>query len=696
MPFPIFNLQKIIRDYNKKKPANKKIEKDENFGFQALSQDSLSALVKANDQFIQAPQLFSSQSGKDQVEYKKMLTDAAHAMDSKKFKEHAALYRQDVQKQKNQKWYGNQQKSLSKQSFWSELAGKFTTIRSSLTQLYKKWQKQQDYSHYNSLAIKHVAENILPIFEHYLELASLELQHNKRLPKFIALEFKKYVLQLKHEIEKEKQKLCWAMLGRLEVASKKGDLYADDVTIELTKELKKIGVLKSSAQFPEEQRNLTAQGFEFFHRFIESVGSPQMKTRLKHLAWFREDENFISLQRSHHQLLVPKVLASFIPEKPSRFSLLFGDINFRYQFFKDRLGLMSQIRLLAKQSVAVTSLQEAAKQPSLKVIDELEQELIKEHRKISEFKPNFIQRLFQRQSNTLIKGWLSFLSSQLHEVFNKKLEFLHHVAQQLKTRLDFSLDPELLSSPDFKQFVKSLLETVEKRCKELSVDPSTLAQYCESKHIISQVLSTEGMQPPDKNFREIAKQESSPMHELESVTKFLQNCLQTNLFNSAEDKSNFVSSLEKYAMLIKQYNAKDLNPLLNKVMEKCFMTYLSECVRWNEETYKQNLNQWKPIERLLLTVGSRSIHDRVSSLTDLASKDQWYLWQVKCQSYLQSFNVDQTISQMQPSSVIEQAAKKEPSYRCSVRFFNHRLNSDDLMKGSAQNTFIAPHVSCEV
>lgn len=709
MTFSIFNLQKTIVDANKKLTKNKKINQNENFGFKSLSSDAFKILINANQQFIHAPKIFCGLSGKNQDQFKMDLVDAIRQLDPKKFKELAGLYRKDIKKQENQKWYDQQQKNLSPLIFWNGLLTKVgKELRSRISQIKNKWQTQKEYAHYNSLALKYVAEKILPIFEQYVELAHLELHHNgNRLPKKISKSFSKYLVQLQNDIDYEKQKICWAMLGRLEVASKKGNLSAEDVTVEVVDALKEVGVIQADAQFPEARSNLTSECFEFFHSYAIAHGKKSLKNRIKHLTWFRENANFITLEPLNQMLLVPKVLASFVPEKPSRFSLLLSGVRFRYQFLRDQLALMSRLRLLDKHSLVMNSLLEADNHPSLKAINDLEKTLFGEYHKSANFKPSIIQHLFQRQTCDFMRGWHHFLQAQLRVVLDKKLQFLSRVTDQIKTRLDFELDTELLNSNSFKQFTKSLIDNIECVIKKLSIDASMLPEYQSSKELISRVLNHD-IRRQSNTIHDISEQQAFKVcsdlsqnqkinlpqnndinNELNKAKQFLEDIKVDILF--LENNPDFTFKLEEYSKLVKQYQDKKLKSLFNRVMHACFTVILEEYIGWKEEECNQNLPRFKGVENVLLTIAPKSIRTRMSSLCDLASKDQWFLWQLKCQSYLKGLDVDfnskKDISASSESS--DSLKQKTPSFKSSVRFFNQQLNHDQLTSIKTFNHFIA-------
>lgn len=704
MTFSIFDIQSTIRDENKKLKKNKKISTDEDFGFESLSKEALQTLSNTNKQLLQASQLFCGLSGKDQTEFKTDFIRAIQQLDAKKFKEQAALYRQDIQKQKKQKWYNHQQVSLASPIFWKKIITNLTSeIQEKIVYLQRKWQTQKDYSHYNSLSLKHIAENIVPVFENYIELSNLELQHKgNRLPKKISKAFKQYLTQLQREINHEKLKLCWAMLGRLDVASKKSDLNADDVTMELTEALKKMGVIKSDAQLPEARRNLTSDCFEYFHSYIEAHGKKPLINRLKYLAWFRENENFISVQGPNQILLVPKVLQSFVPEKPSQLLMWFGGMPFRYQFLRERLALMTKMRFLDKHSVVVHSLEAIASHPSFKALDELGHELTSGYNNREQFRPNILQRLFLKSTLNFIEKWHHFLYIQCCRVLDKKIEFLHLVVDQIKTRLDFELDIDLLNSDGFKQSLKVLIENIEAQARGLSVNTSMLNGYDESKRIIDRILNNDITNQSDV-FQEISEEEALTICpniaqnqeeidaklNLQEVKEFLLNVKPD--ISLLEKSKNFVSELEDCANQIKEYKDKNLKILFNNVIEKCFLVFLQECIQWKEEECGHALNKFKSLENLLFERAPKSIRNRMASLNDLASKNQWYLWQLKCQSYLYSFDVDFKASNNSSYIPKEQShlSIKTLSYNSSVRFFNQRLNTEESSQSMFPNRFSA-------
>lgn len=715
MAFPIFDIKKAMAEYNHKTNGNKKINTDDNlFRFESLIESSFQILKNANKQFLHAPRLFSGLSGKDHTGFKQDFVDAVQQLDVKRFREQISLYRQDIQKQNHQKWYEVQQKNLSSQNFWSDLIGNITSgLRSRVLTLQKKWQTQKDYAHYSSLALKHVVENILPVFDQYCDLACLELKHKgNKLPKNIAKALSQYIVQLKNELETEKQKLCWAMLGRLEVASKRGDLNAEDITIELTDALKELGVIKADTKFPEARRNLSSECFEMFHQFIEVNGRKLIKNRLQRLSWFREDNDFIARRFSNQTLLVPRPLMLFISEKTSSFSSWLNGAHFRHQFLKSHLAFMSRIRLIDKHSLSLNVLKEFPNHPTLKALNEVQKELINEYHQSSRFKPTLLQRLFHRKTIAFMKGWQDFNHQQLNKILHKKIEFLSKVSEQLRTRLDFSLDLDQLNSPEFKHSLQLLIDNIESLANQLSLNASDFNDYQESKKIIDRVLDHDIAHEADA-VNELSDQEAQQDHSvmvpnLESArdksASFVNECTMAKRFLKEfkvdrlflENDGTLVSQLEDCSTLLKQRHDKELSLLFNKVMDHCFIEFLSQGIQCKEAECAQNLDQYKDIEKLLLTHASPSVQSRMATLEDLASKELWFLWQVKAQSYLHGLSADLSDSQS-PSVASNQTQnnvkEKSPSDFRSVQFFNQRSSRDEEKPKSISDSYSAVNFS---
>jgi hypothetical protein len=457
-PLPVSVITNL-NEKNKKLRINKK-------DWQCFSEKSIKALTDANLIYEKIPEQTLGLT-KSTFEHKQAMKENCKSVDYSTFHESVKLYRSEQMKIKVHKWHVESRKRLNENWRWIEFEQciKSTNLNviinlEKLKNLEDFWGKQQQFSHYTSLGLYKIINEVLPIFENYLEFTEIELKVKKAgIDKIVRNQINEYLQELVKEISNEKKQLCETILARLEVASAMRDPSFDDVTWFVTRELKSLNVLNQDFQLQLPRRDMV-EFFDFFHNFIRQYGNEEQNLRLSKLNWLKNDDNYIVKEEPSYQL-IPKSLISLFPENLQFPNNIWPGTSFRFYFLQPYFGLVTQLRFLSEHSESF-ELKKFIDHPKWRQLTALSEKLSLEENEASKKMPkNIIIRFIKHKKLLFLQGWKKYLNDNRKRVLELKISYAKRVVNQLKTRLEFNLDSELLSSLNFKKDLRILIDNID-------------------------------------------------------------------------------------------------------------------------------------------------------------------------------------------------------------------------------------------
>jgi hypothetical protein len=177
---------------------------------------------------------------------------------------------------------------LNKENFWQQ-------ENKDLSEEEKQWQSIGPYAYYASNHLREVSEYVLSISVYCKKALKESARYQRRYRRKInrALKaFDNYLKELNKTVATKHQILSQVMLARLKLAAEYCDIAFDDVVYDITKKLNKKEVDLSSTvgKRPKAalQRRLSAKEFYYFHDYIMSYGSKELKEQCKKLPWVKQ------------------------------------------------------------------------------------------------------------------------------------------------------------------------------------------------------------------------------------------------------------------------------------------------------------------------------------------------------------------------------------------------------------------------
>jgi hypothetical protein len=546
---------------NKKLSSSKK-------DWQCFSEESIKSLTDANLIYEKIPEQTLGLT-KSTSKYKQAMKENCESADSATFHENVKLYGSEQMKYKVHKWHVESRKRLNEKQKWLEFEQciKSTNINvEKLKNLENFWGKQQQFSHYTSLGLFKIINDVLPIFENYLEFTTIELKMNKSaLGKRVYNKINEYLQNLAREITNEKKQLCEAILARLEVASAMRDPSFDDVTWFVTRELKSLNALEHNFQL-QLPRGDMVEFFDFFHNYIRQYGNEVQNLRLSNLSWLKNDDNYIVKGEPSYQL-IPKSLISLFPENLQFPNNIWPGTAFRFYFLQPYFGLVTQLRFLSEHSEPF-ELKKFIDHPRWRQLTALNEKLSLEEEKASKKMPkNIITRFIKQKKLLFLQAWKKYLNDNRKRVLELKISYAKRVADQLKTRLEFNLDSELLSSQNFKNDLIILIDNIDRDMTLLQyVDNDCFPDWQSCRKLVKNFVSSH---PPENsvnmgsNFNHGQKEEISRADEISQRLDFKNEISQvtteTNVNNQSANTSDDDAIPIGYLDLLSQNCHSDKN-----------------------------------------------------------------------------------------------------------------------------------------
>lgn len=719
MQFPIINLKNTLGEHSRDETIT---------NFKSLDPSTLISLKDANSYYEKIPSIFIGLSGKSLEEHRNDLVLCVEEGEAGDFHGNSKLYQDDINKQKMHRWYLEQNKILQGDEFWKKLSNACKNQRQldRLNKLKTEWSQQARFSYYTTRALIEIAEELIPVFEHYHSLLSTELSiYKDKLPRNLIKQIESYLDLLSRAIFKEKHELSQAMLSRLMVASDSKDIQKDDVTIHLAARLKELGLLQEHHSIPQSyRRGLNGTSFNYLQRYIANNGTSRQVSTLATLVWNKADENYNLIKYKNRQIPVPTEFKVYLHNK-SFLQVVFNIAGANKKYLNQNVDLLCQIRFLPNPKDDFRSLFTFHENQKWQALIKLSAD-VKARFDICESKKpkGLLGRMLLADRLKFLNVWQDYLVQSEGSILNSMLGYASYVTTQLQTRLSLSLDQEKLCSKSFlnnlKKFNGELIEVI----NQLNLSCDSLPEYQTFYHEYQKVITLPEELEKAKNKR--IEEERS---QIQSIDEFIEwsktnsnnaaqnlkcqttSVIEKNPFQPIHDdyplnefkillpalitktthldlhNNKFPKTLDHLSEMLDVFNEIHLLQIdseLTAIFEQLFKAYLNTWIDTNEEDTALRISQLSEFEVIINKLAPDFIGERIANLIELRNSENWFTFQSKCYGLLASlegphFDQDsyfQKLVKMIPSEKLdlEKSISKSCHYQYvkAATFFNNK------------------------
>lgn len=548
------------------------------------------------------------------------------------------------------------QKQLKDSNLWSKILSNSYPMheKNRLLSLKQLWLSDSThYASHNTDALWFVANNLADFFEHYYIYAFAEYQsYQRKLPKLISVEYGDYLEREKKKIIEFRTELSQVMLQRLQLAAATNDVTYGDHIHYTTLFLHHNSSFTQDFGLPSKRNDLSPEYFQKFIDYILKNGNASQLQSLSNLGLFRCDDEYISWSNKKSILLVP---ASFykrklVPDSAPWFPRLFPNRHFRYQFMEKNVWLFSSLRSLQKHPI------DADRIPQFRAhLKSLEQKLEESHSEIQTKKFSGIKKILHYYTVIFTAEWSSYFMESKTCILLKKISILETILNDYKNKQSLNVDFNIISDI-IKEISKSIHDNniPPKECEKFYVTKSKLLEIKSSP--TTQVTTKTSTNPfgekRSENTPPKPTPSTNPFDTPHSTLQKVDNSLfelinNINLISLDEENFNKTISALNITMKSKEdENSTDSLQTLTSANEELFRQLVKHCANLKTHSeYEKYHDKFVAIEQILSSYSPEHIQSRIKDLIALrSSKNFWFLYQLKCRSYIASFENETSIA----------------------------------------------------
>lgn len=431
MPFLPFDLDHHLAAYNETARTPRKRE-DFNF-LQALLPESTNALGLANELSQKSAQLSTLPHAIDSNAVFEEVKEQITQNDYQGVRVSLNKIGEFIENDDLQSWYIEQQRRLSNPDLWEQIIATPRTQRlnKQILTLREHWlSAQAGYSAHSISALWFVGNNIVGLYDNYYRFATLEFRlHRFKMPKELRQAYESYLVEAQSSLQQFKETLCQAMLDRLQLATKSGDITYNDYIHSTAHWLVENKLIMQQNGLPQTKRNdLTPEYFHKFTDYINRFGNPSQQKNLDNLGLFSSNDNYTAWRSQDSVMLAPSALINkqLIPKSEPWFPRLFENRYFRYQFIQKNLWLFSSLKTLNDYPINRNSINHTINH--FRMIDE---RLEFANQEIQEKKILGLNRILHHKTVLFTNEWPKIMLDAQTALLQRKIDFIRGIHQQL-------------------------------------------------------------------------------------------------------------------------------------------------------------------------------------------------------------------------------------------------------------------------
>ena len=341
--------------------------------------------------------------------------------------------------------------------------------------LANEWQCHGRYAYFTTLDLIYVYQEALAALYNWLKFAKLELiKKKKKVPDNIKNAYMAFLNEFEGDLSKEKLAIREALLFRLEIGAKSGELAFDDVAQATAIKLQSMNVLPKSIK-PKAYgvlRTTSANELKEIRKIFQTDGDHGQRLRLEKILYDTKDGiRFIHRTTENgHTFSIPHTYASYVPKTPPFYTKLpkwmhglFLDAKIRYELLQNEQG---QYLLLNHLKVANLTEEEIASPLAIQassIWQHLETTLgilLKEKERAKQEEKG-LSRLFHKKAKELIFAYTNYLNNIGRTIIQKQAQILNNVITAINARLN----NQPLSAEEINE-LQAISKQFEKICKD--------------------------------------------------------------------------------------------------------------------------------------------------------------------------------------------------------------------------------------
>lgn len=432
-----------------------------NLHFKSLNEQTRKLLIEVNLYYQELGLYYVGK--RDREQHRQNLIEAIDKLNAAKFTENLNYYRGECSHIKNYKMNLILKKFMMSDPWDNWL--KITANDKNIIMLKTLWELNKETHHLSNEALIVAVNDIMRVYEDFYNLVRAELKLLVNyLPTDCKNEIENYLDSLKEFLNAERIKICTAMLSRLQVVSQTKDFFSSDVNAYLINRLSDLGIKPNDAMEPRKNQALKEHHFVIFHNYILRHGSALQKNELKKLEWFVKDKKYSADVSGSKIVIVP---TSF--EKPNLFvkvlswlQSLFSAVDKRSYFFSKKMYLLARIRCHEQPfSYKKLNFEELIKPVHWQKLTAHENYLLNELQDLTQKSSSTWNKVFKPLYIKNYQCLKKCVSVALLISLENKIRYAEVVAEQLRTRMMFDLDVDIILSDHFKSFVRKMIEDIE-------------------------------------------------------------------------------------------------------------------------------------------------------------------------------------------------------------------------------------------
>lgn len=566
-------------------------------------------------------------------------------------------------------WHLQQQKILKDQSVWNDILSTTSKPqeRTRLNSLRELWRSNAThYACHSNDALWFVSNNIAGFFEKYYSHAESEYRwYRRKIPHEVSIEYQEYLENEKSKMAKLRIELCQAMLLRLQLAAATNNITYGDHIHYTSQFIHHNALYDFEFGQPSQINTISPEHFQHFVQHILKNGDETQQTALCNLGLFKCDDEYIAWRNSKSLLLVPKTFhkRKLVPNSQPWFPRIFYYRNFRYEFMEKNVWLFSSIRTLQKYPIGIDNLIE-----TINHIKSMEIKLGEANSEIQKIQLGTFQSFLHHSTSLFILEWIDYFTDAQINITKKKIAILiklyGHYEEHKTLNIDFKIISQLihevsesitnipLSVQETEKFHIAKANLLRIKCEIISAPhkksshamPTTQScrttqskstyhpsnPFCEKHTEKNLPNSTATNNPFDESFAAPPKTDSSLFALIFNIKLF------------EMEPANFDKLISEVSTTMQaklQEKSPESEQAIEKTNNELFKQLINHCTNLKSHSeYEKYQEKFIALEQLLLRYPPKHIQERIQYLASLRDrKNFWFLYQLKCRSYIASF-----------------------------------------------------------
>lgn len=308
------------------------------------------------------------------------------------------------------------------------------------------WQQQGHYAVFSTPDLIGVYWRNAGVIGQWLKSAQQEFKaKRKQLSKKVANKYREQLNNLETAFQAEKTQIRAALLARLSIGIKRGDLYFDDLVISTVQQLEQVSAITPMRLPKGIRRHITPSILRYIQQIIGIDGTQEEKAQLANVLYAQPNAS-LSLRTNPFGITfaVPQAVANIVAVKPPFYTKLPKGLQFlfrgekaSYKFFQHKscqyLLIAAQHLIKHEIEVGITAAT-LRHSTSWRYFNQLMHLLASELKRQQGYQANFSSILYS-DVHQLLADYKTTLSTFAQTLFNKQLQIFDQLLTDLEVQI---------------------------------------------------------------------------------------------------------------------------------------------------------------------------------------------------------------------------------------------------------------------